>query len=152
MQNYINQLLGDLDQLMTSRQSYTTTNPPLLIENDSNDDLLELSKLYIAKEQSFAKLLDIQQEALPPENKLSDKQISELLESIENTLVIYQCFLDFPAKIIDRKKYTIIRDYWNEPQDICNKSFNTIDFCDYDQEHCLYGSKSCECKRLERLG
>jgi hypothetical protein len=152
MQNYINQLLGDFDQLMTSRQSYTETNPLIVIENDSNDDLLELSKLYITREQSFANLLGIQQDALPPEKKLSDKQITELLERIENTLVVYQCFLDFPTKIIDRKKYTIIRDHWNEPQDICNKSFNTIDFCDYDQEHCLYGEKSCQCRSFENEG
>lgn len=152
MQNYINQLLIELDELINHNESIGVANSMLLVETESSDDLLELSKLYIGPEHSFADLLGIQLDALPPSERLSDQQATQLLESIENALMIHQCFLDFPNNIVDRKKYSILRSYWNEPQLICSNSVNTIDFCDYDQENCVYGPEGCECKHLEGLG
>lgn len=144
MQNYVNQLLGDLNQQVKRS--------PSIAEIDSTDDLLELSKLYSRPKYSIANLLEIEQGALPPPEKLNDQQISLLMESIENALTVHQCYLDFPKGIIDRKRYTILRSYWNEPQLICSKSVNTIDFCDYDQDNCVYGREGCECIQLEKLG
>lgn len=152
MQNYINQLLGDLSELISYHQTNMSSESLLVMESESSDDLLEFAKLSIQPDCSFADILEIQQEQLPPSDKLSDRQISALFDSLNDALIVFQCFLDFPDKISNRKKYTILRSYWNEPQLICNKSVNTIDFCDYDQEHCVYGSEGCECKRLENLG
>jgi hypothetical protein len=151
MQNYVNQLLDDLNQLISDHNKNAEENSFLEINTESNDDLLELSKLYIMPEKTFSILLDIPQEALPPTEDLSAIQISQLLEKLTELLAINECFLDFPSKIRDEKKYSLLRSHWDEPQFICSGSLNTIDFCDYDQEHCIYGAEECECKSLEKL-
>lgn len=144
--------MRDLDQIILTRHSNASAFELFAYEEESVDDILELSKILSAPECSFADLLEINQNELPPESRLSDIQVSDLLCKLSDALMVFQCYLDFPSKISCRMKYDILRSYWNEPQLICNHSVNTIDFCDYDQDHCLYGAENCQCKNFESLG
>ncbi len=151
MQNYVNQLVDDLIQLISEHNKSAREHSLFEVNTESTDDLLELSKLYSIPQKSFSILLNLPQEVLPPSEDLSGIQLSELLEKLTEVLALNECFLDFPNKVSDERKYSLIRKNWNEPQLICSGSLNTIDFCDYDQEHCIYGSEECECKSLEKL-
>ncbi len=151
MQNYVTQLVDDLNQLILDHSRHSNENSLLEFNTESADDLLELSKLYLIPQKSFSILLNLPQEALPPSEYLNGLQLSQLLEKLTEILALNECFLDFPNKVSDERKYSLLRHNWNEPQLICSGSLNTIDFCDYDQEHCIYGPEECECKSLEKL-
>tara|TARA_B100000508_G_C11465858_1_gene282485 strand:+ start:30156 stop:30611 length:456 start_codon:yes stop_codon:yes gene_type:complete len=148
MKQYINQLLGDLDLHISDYQFFEENGDVLTIDNECSEDIIELSKLYLTPSVSFAQLLKLEQCYLPPSDKLTIIQINSLYERLTDAIQVHNCYLDFPNDLDCRMKYDILRKNWNEPHMICKDTYNTIDFCDYDQDNCMYGT-NCQCKKFE---
>lgn len=152
MERYITQLLEDLEQIISYRQASEESLALAVNEEESQDDALELSKLLSTKHCTFAELLDVNVQLLPPEHMLSDEHTISLMDSLSDALMVHNCYLDFPSKLSSRDRYRILRETWNAPQQLYKECMNTIDFCDYDQDNCPFGPGKCQCKDFEDLG
>ena len=152
MERYITQLLDDLEHIISFKQASNQQLAVLTDVEESPDDSLELSKLLHTRQSSFAELLEVDIHLLPPAELLNDKNIHKLFDRLSDTLMVHNCYLDFPAKISHRERYKTLRDYWNSPQQIYDQCMNTIEFCDYDQDTCPFGPDKCQCKDYEDLG
>ncbi len=141
MQRYIEQLISDLCQARSKMI------PPhkIWMESESDpDDELELEdmshveKFIYGEKNPISEITGIATELFPPEEKLDQGQQALLASEMEELLIFFHFYLDFPKNYPPHLRYAFIRKLWDEEHVALSFGENHIEFCDYNQEQCPF--------------
>ncbi len=151
MERYIQQLIDDI------HKATWNLNPPHKLWEESNanpDDELELEDMsYIeqyveGEEQPISQITGIDQEQLPPEERLTTEQQALLATELETLLQNFHFVLDFPETFPAYRRYPFIRDFWNEEHVPLSFGESHIEFCEYDVENCPFPDFCATCREF----
>jgi hypothetical protein len=142
MQNYVNQLIQDLAAAKDNIPppvNYALLYPDHPALDFGMDYIVEWE---MAKEQSYADLFGIKAEQLPPDDRLTDEQIEQILNAINDLFYAYNIGTN-------ENRSAPRRLFYNEPIQHVTEGMITIEFCNCDPEGCIWGEEYCTCKDLE---
>ena len=151
MQNYINQLINDI------RQATWNLKPPHSLWAESNadpddegelEDMAFVEQYIYGEKQPIGQITGIEAELLPPPEKLTEDQRSQLSGELEKLLQYFHFVLDFPEKLPAHLRYSFIRNLWTEEHVPLSFGESHIEFCDYEVENCPYPDY-CTCREFE---
>ena len=147
MKKYVSQLLTDL-KAAESKIPPTPNYKELYPDHPAHDYGLEhIVAWECTPFQTMSELFGIESDAFPPDDKLTDRQVSVLAKGIMALWLAFGTDVDIPKKTPKRKLYSVLIDAWrNEPmQYIPNDGgFSTFEFCNLDPETCKWGAY-CGC-------
>ncbi|WP_338765167.1 hypothetical protein WAF17_01095 [Bernardetia sp. ABR2-2B] len=150
MQQYINQLVEDLDEKSQTKieaPDYTLLNP--------DHPAIEYGLDYLvawecAPDLTYSEVFEIPNEAFPPAKMLNDKQAKQVFDAIVNLLRVNNIELSLPECLPSfLVLYRELRREWKEgsirimPDD---DGRTHIDFCHYNGKTCPWGMDFCTCK------
>ena len=152
MEHYIEQLIDDL------HKATWNMNPPHELWEESGadpDDELELEDMSYLEEYVYGKeipisaITGIEQEQLPPAEKLSQAQQALLATELENLLKYFHFYLDFPENFPAHLRYQFIVDFWEEKHVALSFGESHIEFCDYSEGYCAFPEYCTSCSEIE---
>ena len=152
MKKYTAQLVADLKS--AEKNIPPTPNYKVLYpDHPAHDyDLEHIVAWECTPFQSMSELFGIESDAFPPDNKLTDRQVSALTKGIRSLWLAFGSDVSVPKGTPKRKLYNVLIDAWrNEPmQYIPNDGgFSTFEFCNTDPETCKWG-EYCGCIELAK--
>ena len=131
METYIQQLIEDFkksaSRVPDKKEYFTTINAI----NDKHYDEINCCELYgngIGR-KPLGIIFGIPQEAIPPEDKLSNKQLELLYSEIEKLWNAWHFILDFPEATPMRLRYQMLYDRWNDENVFTAVGDIHYDFC-----------------------
>jgi hypothetical protein len=139
MEHYLEQLMEDLQQ---AKLKFKPTNP-LWKEGNPDDDLESVDFSQVEKYENnevtpISEITGIDQEQLPPVEKLNQEQQAFLAAGLEELLQHFHFELDFPRDYPMHLRYAFIRKIWSEEQVAVTWGTIHIEFCDYNEENCPF--------------
>jgi hypothetical protein len=145
MEKYLNYLLTDIKA--------AAANVPVLTfesgeEGPSFIPLDEEEKM--ARREILGDWIGLRQELFPPACRLSDKQVSRLLEAMNHCLDVYNFIPHFPTGLPLRKRYEVLVSQLGKEVPILIHNAWQIDFCEYEPRTCPFGPSFCQCKVYEQ--
>ena len=147
MQSYINHLIEDITQAERSQELYTRDNfgQPKTLE----EEFAEIERwLEQGPAHTFGYYCGLEQEQFPPAEKLTEKQLKQVIKSFSHLLFTWNLNADIPANVPLNKKYALLISILGEKTDIVSIGFLTFDFCNYDPPSCPF-EEHCICKDFE---
>jgi hypothetical protein len=147
MENYIHQLLGDIrhsiDQFSSSEpsSSFEIWDWKSFEEEEQN-----------APTRSLEDWTGIQQIMLPPENRLSDAQLTSILNALEELLDVYNWCFVLQFNVPERIQYETIRLNFNQEAKVKTWHLGFFEFCAPNTEHrkCALG-EYCNCAYFDDM-
>lgn len=132
MQRYIEQIIGDL------KESKKNVPPDPELENTKNYEDFEEKMFAIetAPSQHKKDVFGVSFEELPPPEKLTDKQIEQLLDAIEDTFEAFNISIEYKDNMPIKLKYDVLRDSFKYDIHIMPGFSMHFDFCDGLCEEC----------------
>jgi hypothetical protein len=150
MKKYLTQLQNDIQ--------YTTKNLPypwIVKEEHTLGDWISLEEdEKKAPWRSVEDWTGIKQVALPPDDKLSDAQISVLLADLKALLNALNAFFAVVfVGVPERLEYRTIRLRWQQEHAWLEWHQGFFDLCDEEQEHrtCGFGWEHCQCRAFAEM-
>lgn len=124
MQRYIEQVINDLRQAKKNV-------PP---EPDFGETYKEFEKtmweIENAPDIDVKKTFGVSFEELPPPEKLTVKQMQQLIDAIEDTWNAFRISVELPCDIPVKLKYELFRDEFDEENNPIPGYANVFSFCD----------------------
>lgn len=151
MQRYIDQLIEDL------REASWNLNAPHEIWEESGADPcneVELEDLSFIEEYVYGEkspisyITGIDLELLPPSELLTIEHQALLAIELENLLMCYHFYLDFPEDYPAHLRYSFILNFWKEEHVLLSFGENHIELCDYDEENCPFPGYCISCMEV----
>ncbi len=130
MNKYISQLIDDIKSIVNDDTDTKATNMESFVDIDATEQFLN-GNMY-----ELQQILGISKEALPPENKLSDKQISKLLPFLHELFEHHNYELAYPTELVDRTKYKLLYDIMETKHPETKYGRIGLEFCDYNIDEC----------------
>ena len=153
LQRYIDQLLTDIEVATNNvPASYHTWEE----QADEEFGLLPwMEDADNAPKKSLEEWSGLKKEQFPPESRLTDAQISVLLEAIKKMLDAYNCSAVFQISVPERIQYRVIRARFNQKVPMLKANYFFFEFCDKkdgdaDRSQCLLG-EYCHCAFFEEF-
>lgn len=150
MQEYINQLIGDI------RAAGWNMRPPNEIWGNADpedevelEDMSYVEKYMYGEEELISEITGIDAIMFPPPEKLTDAQKTLLSVELEKLLLNYSFVLDFPEAYPSHLRYPFIRNFWSESHVPLTFGTNHIEFCDYEEGQCPFAGYCDICKEME---
>ncbi len=150
MQRYIEQLIEDINaatwKVRPPREIWDSVD----LENECEiDDISYVEKYVYGEEEPISKITGVDVVQLPPAERLSDDQKSELAAKLEKLLEIHHFKLEFPNEYPMYLRYAFIFNFWHEEH--VEMSFGTshIEFCDFEEKNCPFPGYCTTCKEIE---
>jgi len=113
MQNYVNQLLEMLQEAHTNRPAPRYLELPE--EMECLRDAIDLDMALEEDEHTMESIFGVPQFYFPPENRLSDEQIRQLIQGILDLWQVFHYEADFrKGEFTEREQYTKLVDCWKE--------------------------------------
>lgn len=134
MQNYINQLLEILQETHNNLPSPRYMELPE--EMEDLWDMIEFEKSLEEDEQTMENIFGVPQIYFPPENRLTDEQIQQLIDGILELWHVFHYEADFrKGEFNERQQYTKLVEQWKEHVPAFRGSNGTwhIEMFDYEQ-------------------
>ncbi len=151
IENYLNQLIDDLNVLLTEPPPFRARQAVSLYDADDEECITERLMEFEdhalnQKGELIHAYTGITKANLPDPEYLTDEQVDLLLDSIMELFDHFQFYPDFREEIPNRIRYQKIRELWNEfkaPLIDCQLHY---DFCDYEEDSCPFPGicKGCE--------
>jgi len=149
MERYIEQLIEDLHEVtrnmkLPHRISEETGADPYY--DVTLEDFSYIDEYLYGDKIPVSSITGIALELLPPADLLSNEQQALLATELENLLMYFHFYLDFPEDYPDHLRYSFILNFWKEehvPMSIGEGHFN---FCDYEEEHCPFPGYCDSCR------
>jgi len=147
MEKYLAQLLADIDRVRL--------HPPELYR-EAEVDIFEWLPPDEDEQQAPKKTLEewtgIKQYALPPANRLKDRQLSVLLESLKELLVAFNCHFVLIASVPERLQYQALRRGWFQMSPMTRFHEHHFNFCNTEKngEGCHLG-EHCQCRAVSEM-
>lgn len=147
MQRYLNQLLADLEAIIRTAPvsgAYAYRFRPF--EDEERDNVL-----FFNRQVRLVDLFNLDPHAFPPQDRLTKKQLTALLQTIENLWRAWNVAWECPPALTARRRYTIMVDYMQQAIPWHNDYGAQIDFCAHRAEGvCPFGEGGkCWCKEAE---
>ena len=150
MQNYISQLLSDLENAKKNIP------PPVdykLLYPDHpafSYGLEYIVEWEMAPDSSMDDLFGIKAEQLPPDDKLSEGQAEQLVQAILELWGTFNIGADIPNEDIPALLiYKVLRNRWETgTARYMSEGMTHLEFCHYVPEECPWGMEFCQCKEF----
>jgi hypothetical protein len=98
----------------------------------------------------FRNYLEIENEAFPPAEQLSEEQMKAIQEGILTLWEAWGIYTEIPREIPVNRSYQVITDYWrNEPISYASEGQTDLQLCQYNLDACPWGNAHCQCKDFE---
>ena len=123
MQHYIEQLIDDL------AEAKKHVPPEPVFSEDYDEFEKQMLAIETAPDVPAKKLYGISYEELPPPERLTEKQMQQLIEAIADTWAAFNCFIIFPDNVPIKLQYELIREQFAEPIHYMPGWSNNYDFC-----------------------
>ncbi len=130
MQKHVDQLLTDIRQAKEKAPE-----KPVFSDNYKEYEAQMLA-LEDAPETTYEKLTGLSYEQFPPSNTLNEVQLTDLINSITETLKAYDIWIELPEGVPLAKRYNLIRELFTEKINYMPGFSNHIDFCSGTCEGC----------------
>ena len=150
MDKYLSQLIEDMRE--SAQNPGTPQDMKHRVETypeEIQDHLQDVERYLHGDEHPLSEILRIPSVQLPPENTMSDSQISNLYSVMLELLEAYCFFPDFPEKLPVRFRYDALRKCWDDPHVYMGGGEFHLEFCSYEPEHCPFPKEYCHCNRPE---
>ena len=135
MQKYVNQLVEILKEAHQNRPSPRYLELPEDME--CLRDVIDLEMSLEEDEQTMETIFGVPQIYFPPENRLSDEQINQLMEGIIALWRAFHYEADFRrGEFTEREQYTKLVECWGKTHPIFRGSNGTWHIEMYDYEQC----------------
>jgi hypothetical protein len=147
MQRYLTQLLADLEAIIRlAPASGAYAFRMRSFEDDDRDQLM----LY-SRQLRLVELFNLDPYAFPPQERLTKKQLTALLQAVENVWRAWNISWECPPTLTARRRYMVMVDYMQRPIPWHNDLGTQIDFCAHRAEgECPFGEGGkCWCKEAE---
>jgi hypothetical protein len=151
MERYIEQLIADI------RKATWNMRPPheLWIESKADpdnelelEDMSHVEKYLYGEKEPVSVITGIDQNQLPPPEKLTEEQQTLLAAELENLLQYFHFYLDFPDNYPIHLRYPFILNFWGEEHVVLSFGENHIEFCDYEEENCPFPGYCNTCREF----
>lgn len=151
MQHYLEQLIDDLHKATWGMK------PPHELWAGSGadpDNELELEDMsYVEKyrygdEEPISTITGINQEQLPPAEKLNPDQQALLATELEKLLKYFHFYLDFPKNYPAHLRYPFILKFWERKYVALSFGENHVEFCSYDDKDCPFTGYCNTCREV----
>jgi len=126
MQKYINQVIGDIK----AAQINVPPDPELGTEKTYEEFAEKMQAIENTPDVPAKQLYGVSYEELPPLEKLSEPQMQQLIDAIEETWIKFNISTEFPEDVPLKLRYELIRDCfkddihympgWSMHQDFCD--------------------------------
>lgn len=151
LQRYITQLLEDIQ---TATQNVPEPWYPLEEETDDEFGVLPwMEDPENAPTKSLEEWTSLKKEQFPPESRLTDAQVSSLLNAIKGMLDAYNCSAVFQIEVPERIQYRVIRERFRQEVPMLKANYFFFELCDKkdkkDRSECILGEKYCHCTFFE---
>jgi hypothetical protein len=150
MEHYINQLIEDIHTARTKLKAPSHEWDFVDFENEAEIEDMTFAEEYIYGEREpLSQITGITKEMFPPPEKLSEPQQDRLVQEIEALLLHHNFVPEFPTVLPPDKKYSSLRNIWD--QEYVEVSFGTvhIEFCDCDSDNCPFPGHCTTCEEIE---
>lgn len=125
MERYIEQLIEDIrNSSEKAPKEDTGTDDP-----DGTDSIRYAEQFVHGEAQPLSQITGIDQEQLPPVDKLNNKQINQLLNELIRLLNNFHFVPDFPEKVPVNLRYKVLREHWNDEYVSVGGGQVHIEFC-----------------------
>lgn len=153
LQRYIDQLLTDIE---VATKNVPEPWYPMEEEVDEEFGLLPwMEDPESAPTKSLEEWTNLKKEQFPPDNRLTDSQVSSLLCAIKHLLDVYNCSAVFQIEVPERIQYRVIRERFRQEVPMLKANYFFFKFCDrkdnQDRSECLLGEKYCHCAFFEEF-
>lgn len=148
MNRYLEQLIDDMN-IAVANQIAIRSHLDILGESEVCECEEEIPRAE--KTAPLSSIIGFDKCYFPPEEKLTDDQVTVVYTHLLCVLDNYNFFLDFPDNTDVRTKYIMVLDALNEETTYSNAKVTILEFCDYDHETCPFGAELCQCKKYEDL-
>ncbi len=144
MKSYVSQLLSDI------KNAHREVPPGPSYALSLEDELEEVERWLSGEEPEhpFSYFCGLEKIQFPPLDRLTKKQVKDLVRAIEDMMFSWNLDADFPKKFPPERKYPLLVDLFDRPVDIVDSGFITLEFCEYEPEKCPFGADFCHCKDL----
>jgi len=145
MEKYIQQLLQDIENAKLNKPD-----KPDVALLYPDHPALEYGLDHIAEWESapfqpMEKLMGIETDWFPPEEKLTDDMISQLYKKFLELWEVFNFYPDFPDKLPERIRYSFLVKELKEEVQYISEGMMHIGFCHYDPDDCPFDKAYCHC-------
>lgn len=141
MEKYIEQLLADLK----AAQKNVPPDPKPGSEKTQEEFNEKMWAIENTPERPAKELFGLSFEELPPVEKLTEKQMQNLYDGIEETFEAFQCVFEFPHGVPLNIRYKFVRKLFAEKIHLMPGFTSHFNFCETDCEDCEL-AEYCEIK------
>ena len=134
MQKYVDQLLEMLQEAHNNRPAPRYIELPEELE--CLRDVIDMEMSMEEDEQTMENIFGVQQIYFPPENRLSDEQVRQLIQGILDLWRVFQYEADFRrGEFTEREQYTKLVEQWKKSHPLLKGTNGTwhIEMFDYEQ-------------------
>ncbi|TXB65604.1 hypothetical protein [Phaeodactylibacter luteus] len=146
MEKYVNYLVQDILAAMENVPHY-------LMGDEEEEDLEFLTPDEEAKDaprKPLGLIAGLDPNWFPPEERLEDDQLLQILDALNDCLDAYGFILNFPLGLPSRQRYAILAQQLRKEVPVLKYNTWQIDFCNYDTVACPFGARYCQCKVYEK--
>jgi hypothetical protein len=147
MQSYINQLLEDITK--AQREEISVQEMIAAFPKTFEEEMEEIER-WVENEpvQTFSYFCGLEKEQFPPAEKLTKKQMKQIIKAFEQLLYTWNLAADMPENFPLEKKYTLLIGVLDEKTGIVNSGCIHFDFCTGDPTGCTF-EEYCPCKKFQ---
>ncbi|WP_430813001.1 hypothetical protein [Carboxylicivirga sp. RSCT41] len=142
MNTYIQQLL-ELIEEAENKAVKNGKEHELEIEPHFAEEFLQ------GKPEMISSVVGIDKFNFPAPDKLSETQLSTLLQAIEKLLLAYNWEFMFPENVTDTVKYEFIIDHWSSEHVYCQQGIVQIETCKFDENKCPFPGHCNVCQSFK---
>lgn len=126
MQRYIEQVIEDLQEAKKN----VPADPELGTEDSYEEFAEKMFAIETAPSEPSKNVFGVSYEELPPPEKLTEPQMQQLIDAIEDTLYAFNASVDYKNEMPVKLKYEVLRDWFEEDVHIMPGFTMHLDFCD----------------------
>ncbi|MDA3894057.1 MAG: hypothetical protein PF517_20555 [Salinivirgaceae bacterium] len=142
MQNYINQLVSDLQNAQHHARPAKMELPPELEFVRGAEEYLH-GELY-----PMGKLFGLENMQFPPADRLNAAQLELVVNEFKALWEAFNLYPDFPEGLPNAIQYKLMVEYLNYETSYVTDGANHIEFCSYMPDECPFPLEFCQCKNL----
>ncbi len=144
MENYLQQLLGDLNAAcrvgkQQNKKSFSSL--------EESIDEIE-SYFGIPKSQYVFEVIGLTKEWFPPKSQLTFLQMQRINQGFEKCLQSWNIVVDLPKSFPVDRRYELLITSLNRKVSIMRFGYYHLEFCDQQIEDCPLGPSHCSCQHF----
>ena len=145
MHRYIQLLIEQLREAHSLAPLHKDQNK--MSSNEIMDELEEIDRIIDEEpETPMHNIFGIDPDMFPPVEKITKEQTEALVDEILELWTVFHLGADIPENFPKAKLYPLLVKKFREPIVYFPMADTDIVFCDYEPDHCPFGTEYCTCK------